>query len=161
MKTKVVYSNPLTVADFGLVVNIIADGYFSEDGEYDPTTGMLNSMYAFYKFCYKKDDEEVDTAEKMAEIAEKDGDFLLEYNFALDCDTQCFNFANAYREAIELIRYRQESAVLLVNKLKAAFDGATQRLTQFTSEKLGALANEVKESGISAEDIGAILQTLT
>lgn len=160
MKTKVVYSNPLTVADFGLVVNIIADGYFSEDGEYDPTTGMLNSMYAFYKFCYKKDDEEVDTAEKMAEIAEKDGDFLWEYNFALDCDTQCFNFANAYREAMELIRYRQESAVLLVNKLKDVVDKAAKRLSDFTAEKMGALEKEIKENGISTDDISAILQSM-
>jgi hypothetical protein len=160
MKTKVTYSYPLSVADFGLVVNIIADGYFSEDGEYDPTTGMLNTMYAFYKFCYKRDDEEVDTAEKMAEIAEKNGDFILDYNQALDCDVQCFNFANAYREAMELVRYRQESAVLLVNKLKSALDGAAQKLNQFASENLGTLANEIKESGISAEDIGTILQSM-
>lgn len=158
MKYNVKY--PLTAEEYGIVISIIADGYFNDEGEFDPTAGMLNTMYAFYKFCYKKDDSDIDTAEKMAEIAEQDGNFLFAYNDALDCDVYVFNFANAYREATELISYRKESAVLVLNKIKAMIESASKYLSDLTAEKMDEISNTFKDAGVSVNDIGNILQSI-
>lgn len=152
--------NPLTAEEYGIVISIIADGYFSDEGEFDPTAGMLNSMYAYYKFCYMKDDAEIDTAEKMAEIAESDSNFLLAYNDALDCDAYVFNFANAYREAVELIAYRKESAVLVLNKIKAIIESASKYISDLTAKKVDELSNTFKDAGVTVNDIGNILQSI-
>ena len=153
---------PLTAIEYGSVVELIASGYFDAEGEYDAFTGVLNSMYVFYKFCYKKDDEDVSNADDMAEIAENDLDFIEAFNNAISGNGYvCFNFANAYYDAMELVRYRQDTAVLLINKMKATLDKVAKKMLDLTAERFGELTDKVLDSGISVEDISKIIESIS
>ena len=108
-KRKINYDTSMTVIDYAIVVESMASEFYNlENGEYQPHLGMLNVMRVYYNNFYKdeKDDAIVDALD-MNELV-SDEAFIEAFNNTINsCDGFRLDFANAYRDAMEIVETRK------------------------------------------------------
>ena len=141
----------LGIIDFLQVVNDIALEYFNVDGVYQPHIGMLNAMRVFYNICVKESrfDEEyghdIFDALDMEDIV-KDESFIDEFNKAISTPRVKLDFANAYEQALKIVKDRKTSLTSAVdtirNLLLWLMDGMDE---VFKNENIDKIANIVEK----------------
>lgn len=162
MEKTFVVNTKLGAIDYALMVNDIASQYFYSDGEYAPQIGLLNAMRLFYNCCVKesKFDDVVshtsDTLDDM-EILATDDQFIEEFNKALVADKYCLDFANAFRDAMDIVNTKKTSfnhmAIMLKNAMESIVDRIAPALTQENIENIGTIARDISAGKVSAESI--------
>ena len=136
------------------IVNDIVDEYFNDSYEYQPHIGMISAMRIFYAECVKESDfDEIcphDTND--IELLEKvltNEEFIDEYNQALlEVDGFRFNFACAYRDAMDIVEAMKNSHLPLLGKLEQIILGILEKWGQALSEenivKLQKVSEDIK-----------------
>lgn len=162
MEKTFVVNTKLGAIDYALMVNDIASQYFYSDGEYAPQIGLLNAMRLFYNCCVKesKFDDVVshtsDTLDDMETLA-TDDQFIEEFNKALVADKYCLDFANAFRDAMDIVNTKKSSLYQMVVLMKDAMNSIVDRiapaLTQENIDKVRAIAKDIADGKISAEAV--------
>ena len=128
----------LGVLDYVTMVNSIANDYFDEDGTYTPHIGKLNVMRLFYNNCVK--DGKPDGLDAIVDVEDieliiKDEEFICEFNKAIETDTTInLDFANAYRDAMDMVNTRKNSFASAIEIFKGAMIGITEKISPVLSE---------------------------
>lgn len=154
----------LALFDYLAMVKEIAYEFINdEDGTYQPQIGKLNAMRLFYNHCVIKSrfDEkyghDVIDADSMEEIVADDG-FIEAFNKAIECDgTIRYDFANAYRNAIEIVNVKKTSFGSAVNivgsMINKIFESVSPLLTEENINIVSQIAKDMSEGKVSAEAI--------
>lgn len=154
----------LSLFDYLGMVNAIVSEFINEDdGSYQPHIGNLNAMRLFYNYCVKKSDYDkkyehnITDAESMAEIVADDG-FIVEFNKALDFDGKIsYNFANAYRTAMDIVDTEKSAINRLAKTVSAAIgeilESTSSLLTEENLSVLSQIGKDISNGKISAEAI--------
>lgn len=154
----------LALFDYLAMVRDIASEFINdEDGTYQPQIGKLNAIRLFYNNCVtkskfdKKYGHDVIDASDMEEIV-ADDKFMKAYNKAIigDGATQ-YDFANAYKDAIEIVNVKKTSFGSAVNiigsMINKIFEGVSPLLTEENIEIVSQIAKDMSNGKVSAEAI--------
>ena len=141
----------LGIIDFLQVVNDIALEYFNADGVYQPHIGMLNAMRVFYNICVKESrfDEEyghdIFDALDMEDIV-KDESFIDEFNKAISTPRVKLDFANAYEQALKIVKDRKTSLTSAVDTIRNLLLWLMDYMDEvFKNENIDKIANIVEK----------------
>lgn len=153
----------LGIIGYVSMVDEIVLEYFNADGEYQPHIGMLNAMRLFYNECVKesKFDEQlahdnIDAMEMEALVA--DQEFIEAYNRALIGDGMVrLDFANAYKEAMEIVNVKKTSIGTAMQTIKKAIGGIVEMIAPALTEEniaaIGTIAKDIASGKTGAESI--------
>lgn len=162
MKQSFVVNTKLKAIEYIMLVNDIASQYFFSDGTYAPQTGLLNAMQLFYNICVKSskyDDTITHNSDSMdsIEILVADDDFVEAFNNALVVDGYRMDFANAFRDAMDIVETRKSSLYhavdMIENVIMLAIDKITPALTKENIENVKAIAEDISKGNISAQSV--------
>lgn len=163
MKTKkMVVNTNLKMVDYLVMVNEIVLEYFNEEGEYQPQIGTLNAMRLFYNNCVveSKFDISHDIVDAMdMEPIVNDDEFIAAFNDAIigDCPGICMDFANAYKDALDIVETKKTSIERAVNSVKnmitSILDVINPLLSDEHIDKVSEIARDVSNGKISAEAV--------
>lgn len=161
--TNFVIDCKLGLLDYVSMVNNIANEFFDEEGTYTPHIGRINAMRLFYNECVieSKFDIPHDIIDvPQMEILVKDDDFIKAFNDAIEFNgSVCLDFANAYREAIDMVDTRKNSLASAIEVFKGAMVGITEKispiLTESNLDRLTKIADDVSNGNITPEAIAA------
>lgn len=154
----------LALFDYLAMVRDIASEFINdEDGTYQPQIGKLNAMRLFYNSCVtksrfdKKYGHDVIDASDMEEIV-TDNEFMKAFNEAIIGDgTIQYDFANAYKDAIEIVDVKKTSFGSAVNiigsMINKIFDSVSPLLTEENIKVVSQIAKDMSDGKISAEAI--------
>lgn len=148
----------LNVFQYLNMVNDIADGFYSEQHEYQPHIGMVETMRIFYANCVVESEfdsvcpHDTDDVDLLAQVLSNE-DFIDEYNKALiDLDGYKFNFACAYRDAMDIVDSMKNSHLTFIGRLQSALvaliDKVNDKLSDGTIDKLNSFADDLKAGKI-------------
>ena len=157
-----VIKKTLGIADYVILVKEISEGFFDfENGKYVPYIGEINAMRLFYNECVldSKYDIPHDTTDvvDMQELLD-DEDFILSYNDAIKGDGVFrLDFANAYRQAIDIVNVNKGSLERIVNILSASMNKFVEKtapmMTEENIERLVNVAKDVSNGNMSADSL--------
>lgn len=159
----------IPLIDYLTMVEEIAYGFISkETGKYQPHIGRINAMRLFYNYCVTKSpfDEkyahDVSDVDAMEEIVEDDA-FLESFNEAITSQEVAYlpsrrniryNFANAYRDALEIVDTEKSS---IANAVVAFFNKVKTNVEPFLTDEniasISQIAKDVANGKTSAESI--------
>lgn len=141
-----------------VLVSDIVDGYFADDGTYQPQFGIINVMRDFYNLCivdcdFKKEHgDNITDVSDMFEIAE-DYDFIEEFNEAIRSDGPNidFTFGYACATAQDIINTKKTTFTYVLDGIKSLVSSILIKLsdtfTEDTIEKLSEIAAKVNNAG--------------
>ena len=163
MKTKKMKVNTsLGMVEYLTMVNEIDLDYFDEDGNYQPQIGILNTMRLFYNECVIESKFELphDITDAMdMEIMVTDDEFVSEFNNAIigDIPGIRFDFANAYKDAMDIVETKKSSIERAVDSVKkmiiSVLDVINPLLSDEHIDKVAEIAHDVANGKISAEAV--------
>ena len=163
MKTKKMKVNTsLGMVEYLTMVNEIILEYFDEDGNYQPQIGILNTMRLFYNECVIESKFELphDITDAMdMEIMVTDDEFINEFNNAIIGDVPGirFDFANAYKDAMDIVETKKSSIERAVDSVKkmiiSVLDVINPLLSDEHIDKVAEIAHDVANGKISAEAV--------
>lgn len=163
MKTKKMKVNTsLGMVEYLTMVNEIVLEYFDEDGNYQPQIGILNTMRLFYNECVIESKFELphDITDAMdMEIMVTDDEFVNEFNNAIIGDVPGirFDFANAYKDAMDIVETKKSSIERAVDSVKkmiiSVLDVINPLLSDEHIDKVAEIAHDVANGKISAEAV--------
>lgn len=163
MKTKKMKVNTsLGMVEYLTMVNEIVLEYFDEDGNYQPQIGILNAMRLFYNECVIESKFELphDITDAMdMEIMVTDDEFVNEFNNAIigDIPGIRFDFANAYKDAMDIVETKKSSIERAVDSVKkmiiSILDVINPLLSDEHIDKVAEIAHDVANGKISAEAV--------
>lgn len=163
MKTKKMKVNTsLGMVEYLTMVNEIVLEYFDEDGNYQPQIGILNAMRLFYNECVIESKFELphDITDAMdMEIMVTDDEFVSEFNNAIigDIPGIRFDFANAYKDAMDIVETKKSSIERAVDSVKkmifSVLDVINPLLSDEHIDKVAEIAHDVANGKISAEAV--------
>lgn len=155
----------LALFDYMALVQEIAYGFIDyETGTYQPHIGNLNAMKLFYNRCVieSKFDEKyphnVTNVDAMAEII-SDDDFMEAFNKAIkhDGETVGYDFANAYKDALDIVNVKKTSFGLILNVVNTLLEGLKEKvmplLTEENTKSIHKIAEEISGGKTSAEAV--------
>lgn len=140
----------LGLYEYVAAVQEIANEYFDEEGNYRPHYGILNAMRVFYNMCIRvsrfdgalpHDFVDLSQVEQFA----TDSEFIDEFNAALIADRIDLSFANAYRDAQEIVEYRKHSVGNIIDILKIQFN---KLLAEIGAVDVNELVTTVKNGDV-------------
>lgn len=162
MKKSFVVDTKLKAMQYIMLVNDIASQYFFSDGTYVPQTGLLSAMQLFYNICVKSskfDDMISHDSDSMdsIEILATDEEFIEAFNDALAIDGYRMDFANAFRDAMDIVETRKASLYhavdMIENVIMSAIDKIAPALTKENIENVKAIAEDISKGNISAQSV--------
>ena len=121
----------LDAYEFIAVTDQIAEGYFDDDGKYQPHVGMLNAMRIFSNMCIKNDDGSVRNAQTIGEVNEmvSDSEFCSKFFESIECSGhECLSFAHAYTAAMQIVKDRQSSFARIAKTIQDVVQLVTSSL---------------------------------
>lgn len=153
----------LQLGDYLLIVDAIASNYFSDSGDYQPQVGILNAMRLFYNYCVTSSEHDEDIphdfadASKLAPLVE-DSEFMAEFNKAIAAPEQvAFDFANAYKDAIDIVTTKKTSLDYTLDKLQIICNELITQVGSLVSEidveQLNSLAEKIQSGDLNANAI--------
>ena len=152
-----VIDTSLSVIEFKLLTEALADGYFDDEGNFTPHIGLLNSMRLFYNLCVRESKFDADiphdfTDMVLVDLLANDKEFMQEFDKATSFSSHHSNkldFNKAYSFALDIVGSRDnpfERAIgKVVSFIEAFFNGLSEVMTGENMERLGEFANQVKE----------------
>lgn len=162
MDFEVAYKDSFTVAEFYDLTDKIANGYFDENGEYTPQVGDAIAMMLFFNVCVTDkeqftDKEVLDNLTECDDVFENE-DFIQAFNEAIFFNGQIrFDFANAFKNAMEIVTYRTDSPVYAVKKVedavKSVIDIINNTFDEDRLERLNTIAENVSSSEFNAKAV--------
>ena len=149
------------VVDYVAIVNVIAQEYFDEYGNYTPQIGLLNAIRVFYNDCVVESKfdipHNITEAEDMQSFI-NDTEFIEAFNANIaDNGIVKLNFANAYKDAMDIVNYKKNANNELVTTIKREISNLTEWLTNLASndniERIEKIANDISSGKLSSEAI--------
>lgn len=150
----------LSVLEYIALVNALVSDFFSDDGEYTPHLGEINSIRLFYNFCVK----EFPDAEKISIQDSYDIDkimsnkeFVQEYNKAISYGKKKIgiDFGNAYWNAKGIVAQKKTSTQMIIDVLKNIIKTAgklSDNLSQENIKEVSEIAKQISENKFN-EDV--------
>ena len=161
---EIIVNYNVDIVAYSAAVQDIAKKFFDEDGNYTPHFGRANAVGVFFNYF-------VDDVSLAAYFSDVDGDldldFLLNnedcmkaYNDALTkTDYYRLDFANAYEDAMEIVRVKSSTLVGAVGQFRDIVVHAIEKIspvfTEDNIEKLTRISEEVSSGNLSADSIVA------
>lgn len=150
----------LNYLQYAMLVEKIADGYFEENGDYQPHYGILNAMRLFYVTCVAESPYDAEEGSPRVEIVSDletflpimdDREFVQQYFHAIDdAYDHEFNFGLAYHDAMSVVRYRMSSVKNAIeyskNNVLALLEQFTEALSENNLEKITGLTTRLEQS---------------
>ena len=149
---KNIIKTDLDAITYTAVVNELVENYFTSDGNYAPHFGLFNAMCTFYNVCViesKLDDKLTSemTALDAVNVLATNSSFMTAFNDAICDSSYCLNFANAYRDAMEIIDIKKSPMNIAVNMLKNALDDIIDKIAPVLNEdnikNIGEIAKSI------------------
>lgn len=158
-KRKVNYDTSMSVVDYAIVVECMASEFYNlENGTYQPHLGMLNVMRVYYNNFYKneKDDAIVDALD-MDELV-TDEAFIESFNNSINsCDGFRLDFANAYRDAMDIVETRKTSVGRIFSEIKNGIEELVNVVSPTMDEdninKIFSVVQEIAKGNVSMDKI--------
>ena len=149
------------IVDFATMVDSIVAEYFDAEGNYTPHIGMLNAMRVFYNECVteSKFDIEHNIVEALEmETLVADDDFIEAFNKAIYFDgTVKLNFANAYKNALDIVNTRKTSIGNAIDMFKSGLtkfvDKISPVLTEGNLAQLTKIAEDISKGKLNPDSI--------
>lgn len=149
------------IVDYVNIVDAIVAEYFDAEGNYTPHIGMLNAMRVFYNECVieSKFDIQHNIVEALEmEVLVADDDFIQAFNKAIEFNgVKALNFANAYKDAIDIVDARKSSVGNMVDILGNGFNRIIEKISPVLNEdnlaKLTKIAEDVSKGNLTPESI--------
>lgn len=161
-KMNLVVDTKLGVLAYVSMVDDIVIEYFSVDGEYQPHIGFLNTIRLFYNTCVKQskfddliphDFTDVMLVDKLAE----DQEFMDAYRVATEGDLGKMDFANAFTDAMDIVKHRKNSLTSFVDSLKNSMGDLINMMTPALSkenlEAVSQIAKDIGNGKVTAQSI--------
>lgn len=150
----------LGVFDYLRVVNELASDFYNEDGDYQPHIGLINAMCVFYNNCVKssKFDEkfghEIVDPTEISEVFE-DEEFIQAFNVSITITMVRFDFANAFRDAMDIVNTQKNSVNQIYNKIKKLANDATtvmaSMVTKENLDRIDAITDKIKDGTLDVD----------
>lgn len=145
------------------VVHELAENYFSVSGEYEPHIGLMKSMCTFYNYCVTESelDDSISSADSIAAVnmLSSNGDFLCAFNNATIIDSFRLDFANAYRDAKDIIETRKSGIGHITDILKNAIAGLTEKFAPVLSQENFDVLKRIADGMVDGQNLSqAIVQ---
>jgi len=143
---EVAYRDSFDFVDYYNLVNQLVEGYFNEDGDYLPQIGDAVAMTIFFNVCIidKEQFSDLEIIEDPLEAGGvfEDEDFIEAFNEAIFFNGQIrFDFANAFKNALEIVNYRTSSLTYASKVLTGGIKDIINRLDEtYDDERLQTLA---------------------
>lgn len=147
------------IVNYTNIVNNIADEFFDEKGEYTPHVGKLYAMSVFYNECVVEDGNKT----KIDDILQvqpliRDRKFVNAFNKTIKKTSQIrLNFANAYRDALDIVNHRRASFNNAVNIIKNSINDVVDKMNSAMSEdslsKMAELAQNITNGNLNINSI--------
>lgn len=159
---KLIIKNNIDIAEYSAAVQNIAKMFFDEDGTYTPHFGRANAIGVFFNYFVDGDSLLDYFSEEQKKL---DLNFLLEneeclsfYNNALtSAGYYRLDFANAYADAMEIVRAKNHSFAGLFEGFKSILGSILEKagdlLTEDKINKLAEISNEITNGNISKDSI--------
>lgn len=150
MDKKMVIDTKLGIVKYMSVVNEISSAYFNEDGDYQPQIGLLNAMTSFFNNCVtesKFDDEfnhDIDDPFDIEKII-MDDDFVEAFNDAIIVRCIQLDYANAFRDALDIVNTNKVSINHAIMKLKKLINGIADSFSSVLTPETIELVEKLKE----------------
>lgn len=161
MEKNMIVKTNLSVIEYIMLVDAIANGYFGDAGEYLPHIGMINCMRVFYNLCVEdsKFENEIPhdfTDLLMVDKLAADDEFLEAFNKAIayhsDGGARKLDFCGAYMDAREIVQTRNNPIEKFSKNALAFINSAVETLTNVLSEeninKIGEFAEQVEKGNL-------------
>ena len=161
---KIIVNTNTDMVTYGVAVQSIVNGFFDEDGKYTPQFGRANAVGVFFQFFV----DEKSFNDYFADYADDiDLDFLLGneeclrlYNCAMVEDNRYrLNFANAYKDAMDIIKVRTSTFAGVAGQFRNIIINAINEfssiVTEENIEKLSKISDEVTNGSLNADSIVA------
>lgn len=139
MKNRIIVDTELNVINYISMVEHLASEFFDENGEYTPSFGKLNAMRLFYNNCVKK--SEIELEHNVTDALSLEGlatnkAFISAFNKAIVGDGRLrLDFANAYKDAIEIVEVKKDSLMSAVNIIKNSLSELIEETKPLLSEE--------------------------
>lgn len=162
MDKKIIVLDNVDIVTYSAAVNEIARKFFDEEDNYTPHFGRANSIGVFFnRFVditsleeyFENYEGEIDI-----DLFLSNEDCLKVYNEALkDCGNYRLNFANAYADALDIVKTRNSTLYGVSKMLKNGFEKIVNEINPIFAdeniEKLSKLAEDVSKGDLSADAI--------
>lgn len=108
---KIITDDNLNAVDYCTTVELIADGYFDDNGAYSPHFGILNAIALFYNICVKKSEVDKELDYNINDLTNVDilitnENFMQAFKDAIN-NNGSFTFGNAYSVAMDIVANRK------------------------------------------------------
>lgn len=150
----------MLVVDYAIMVESLASEFFNlETGDYQPHLGNLNAMRVFYNTFYRdeeKDDAIIDALDMNPIVS--DIDFITAFNDAItSCSGIQLDFANAYRDALDIVESRKTSVGRIFTGIKEGLQNLVETMSPAMDEenigKIYSVVQEIAKGNISMDKI--------
>lgn len=158
---KEIIKTDLDAVTYASVVDEIVDNHFNTTGEYIPHYGLMSVMCTFYNTCVieSKIDAKINHEMSLLEIVNvlsADKSFMVAFNDAICMKEYRLDFANAYRDAMEIVYTKKSSLNYAVDRLVKSMDSIVEKILPVVSEenvnKLSSIADVFKNGDINLVD---------
>lgn len=159
---KIIVLDNVDIVTYGAAVNEIVEKFFDEDDNYTPQFGRANAVGVFFNRF-------VDIVSLEAYFADYDGEINIDlfladenclniYNEALkDNAGYRLNFANAYADAMDIVKTKSTTIGGVVDLFRSAFSKIVDKINPiFTEEniaKLEKISEDVAKGDLSADSV--------
>lgn len=162
MDKKLIVLDNVDIVTYSAAVSKIVEKFYDEDGNYTPHFGRANAIGVFFNYFVDETSLDAYFADDENDI---DVDYLLSndeclklYNTALNnLMSYRLDFANAYFDALEIVRNKNTTiygiSEILQKAITKIFEKAEQVLTEENLDKFTNIAGNFKDGNISAESI--------
>lgn len=162
MDKELVVIDNLDIVSYSAAINEIVSKFYDEDGNYTPHFGRINSVGVFFNYFVNPTSLEAYFAdyEKPAEIDDLIADeyCMKVYNGALKRTMDYrLNFANAYIDAMDIVKTRNSAIGGLVDLLGKEMEKIADKIAPIfnekTIDKIVKISDNVSKGKLSADSI--------
>lgn len=159
MRKKRKFNTYLSVIDYAMMVEELVNEFYNlETGAYQPQFGNLNAMRLFYNHFYKTKDEEKILDALDMDVIVSDDDFIDAFNNAItSCTGIQYDFANAYRDALDIVEEKKTSVGRVIDVLRAGlktfFETSAPAMSEESIDKIYSLVQNIADGKIGVEEI--------
>lgn len=151
----------LGIIDYVTIVESMVNEYFNDDGDYVPQIGILNIMRLFYNECVLECKFDVPHTISDAldmEVFINDEEFIEAFNLAIQFNgVIAIDFANAYKDAMDIVSVKKSSVDNAVRKIKVMFADIVSKisdtLTPENIDKITKISENIANGKITNEAI--------
>lgn len=150
MENKYLVDTKLGILNYVNVVNEIASGYFDDNDDYQPHMGLINAMTVFHNTCVSNTNVDAESAGVIdnpsdIEMIFNDDGFVELFNQAIIVESIRLDFANAFRDALDIVNTNKTSINHAIQKLKKLINGMTDSVSELMTPETIELVSKLKD----------------